>query len=289
MIEYQNLYDNLIDLALDEDLGDIGDITTDATIPPNQKGTAKLISKEVGIVCGLDIFIRVFKKVDPSIEFISCFYDGDEVTKGDEIIKISGSLNSILKAERTALNFIQRLSGISTFSSRLKKIVSGSNTKILDTRKTNPAYRELEKYAVRTGGVDNHRIGLYDQFMIKDNHIEAAGSISLAVEKVKNFKEEKKLTALIEVEVKDVKELYEALATDVDVIMLDNMDNDLIKECIQIRKESKFKPKFEVSGNVTEKRVVELVDFGVDFISLGALTHSVKAMDYSLLVNNSEK
>ncbi len=284
MIEYQDIYDNLIDLALDEDLGEDGDITTDATIPVSQKGIAKLIAKESGIVCGLDIFTRVFKKIDSDITFVTSCKDGDEVSSGDEIITISGSLNSILKAERTALNFIQRLSGISSFSSRLQKIVSGTNTKILDTRKTNPAYRELEKYAVRTGGASNHRIGLYDQFMIKDNHIEAAGSITNAVNKVKKYKKDKNLSALVEVEVKDVKELEEALVNDVCIIMLDNMDNDLIKRCIRIRGKSDFNPKFEVSGNVTEERVKELVKFGVDFISLGALTHSVIAMDYSLLV-----
>jgi len=284
MIEYQNLYDNLIDLALEEDLGKDGDITTDATIPVSQEGIAKLVAKEGGVVCGLDVFIRVFKKIDKEITFVSSYYDGDEVSSGDEIITISGSLNSILKAERTALNFIQRLSGISTFSSRLKKIVSGTNTKILDTRKTNPAYRVLEKYAVRTGGVDNHRIGLYDQFMIKDNHIEASGSITNAVDKVKKYKKDKNLSALIEVEVKDINELEEALTNDVSIIMLDNMDNNLIKKCILIREKSDFNPKFEISGNVTEERVKELVKFGVDFISLGALTHSVIAMDYSLLV-----
>ena len=273
--------DHLIDLALAEDFGQPGDITTLATIPEEKEGEAVLIAKADGIICGLELFERVFLKLNEQIMTEVYVKDGDRVKKGDRILMLKGSLRAILMGERTALNFIQRLSGIATFSAELAEIVSGSNTKILDTRKTLPGFRLLDKYAVKTGGSDNHRIGLYDMFMIKDNHIEAAGSITEAVKRVKSYRIANNLTAAIEVEVKNSTELQEALAAEVDVIMLDNMNNQQIAECVQINNR---RSKLEVSGNVTAERVRELVTIGVDYISLGALTHSVKAFDLSLLV-----
>jgi len=274
-------YEHLIDLAYEEDFEAYGDITTNGTIPVKTQGKAVLVAKADGVICGLDIFRMAFGKIDTTLKFELFCKDGEEVAVGDKVLVIEGSLNSILKAERTALNFIQRLSGISTFASRLAKLVAGTKTEILDTRKTLPGYRLLDKYAVKTGGATNHRIGLYDMFMIKDNHIEAAGSIPAAIEKAKAYKAEKQLSAPIEVEVKNMDEYLLALAGDVDVIMLDNMDNKTIEQCMKLNDKD---TKLEVSGNVTEQRVKELAHLGVDFISLGALTHSVKALDLSLLV-----
>ena len=275
-------YEHLIELAFREDFEDFGDITTDGTVPAETEGVAVLVAKENGILCGLDIFKSVFDKIDNTLDFKIDFEDGDVVKVGEKVLRIEGSLNSILKGERIALNFIQRLSGISTFSNRLAKLVEGTKTEILDTRKTLPGFRLLDKYAVKTGGATNHRIGLYDMFMIKDNHIEAAGSIQNAIAKVKKYKADMNLTAQIEVEVKNIDEYLIALAGDVDVIMLDNMDNESIAKCLEL---NDGKTKLEVSGNVTEERVKELAHIGVDFISLGALTHSVKALDLSLLVS----
>jgi len=273
--------DYLIDLALAEDFGLYGDITTLATIPEDKEGEAVLFAKADGVICGLELFERVFLKLNDQIMTEVYVKDGDKVNKGDKILLLKGSLRSILMGERTALNFIQRLSGIASFSAELAALVAATKTKILDTRKTLPGFRMLDKYAVKTGGSDNHRIGLYDMFMIKDNHIEGAGSITEAVKRVKAYRSVQNFTAKIEVEVKNTLELQEALDCQVDVIMLDNMDNKTISECVKINNGA---TKLEVSGNVTAERVKELVGLGVDYISLGALTHSVKAFDLSLLV-----
>jgi len=273
--------DYLIDLALAEDFGLYGDITTLATIPEDKEGEAVLFAKADGVICGLELFERVFLKLNDQIMTEVYVKDGDKVNKGDKILLLKGSLRSILMGERTALNFIQRLSGIASFSAELAALVAATKTKILDTRNTLPGFRMLDKYAVKTGGSDNHRIGLYDMFMIKDNHIEGAGSITEAVKRVKAYRSVQNFTAKIEVEVKNTLELQEALDCQVDVIMLDNMDNKTISECVKINNGA---TKLEVSGNVTAERVKELVGLGVDYISLGALTHSVKAFDLSLLV-----
>lgn len=273
--------DYLIDLALAEDFGMAGDITTLATIPEDKEGEACLYAKADGIICGLELFERVFLKLNDQIMTEVYCKDGDKVTKGDRVLLLKGNLRAILMGERTALNFIQRMSGIATFSAQLADLTKGTKTRILDTRKTLPAFRLLDKYAVKTGGATNHRIGLYDMFMIKDNHIEGAGSITEAVKRVKEYRNGNSLTAKIEVEVKNIAELQEAITAKVDVIMLDNMANDLIAECVKINNGS---TKLEVSGNVTAERVQELVKLGVDYISLGAVTHSVKAFDLSLLV-----
>jgi nicotinate-nucleotide pyrophosphorylase (carboxylating) len=276
--------DHLIDLALAEDFGQNGDITTLATIPEDKEGEAVLYAKADGVICGLEIFERVFLKLNEQIMTEVYVKDGDRIKKGDKVLLLKGNLRAILMGERTALNFIQRLSGIASFSAELADLVAGTTTKILDTRKTLPGFRQLDKYAVKTGGADNHRIGLYDMFMIKDNHIEGAGSITEAVKRVKEYRAQANLSVKIEVEVKNIAELNEALTAVVDVIMLDNMNNQLIAECVKI---NNGKSKLEVSGNVTAERVKELVNIGVDYISLGALTHSVKAFDLSLLVKSS--
>ncbi|MBN1971363.1 MAG: carboxylating nicotinate-nucleotide diphosphorylase [Candidatus Delongbacteria bacterium] len=275
-------YWHLIDFALSEDLDIIGDITTDSTIKENATSTARLIAKEDGVICGLQIFDEVFHYLDKSLKCDYFFKDGDIVRKGDLVAKIDGNLRAILKGERTALNFIQRLSGISSFAHKLVNLVANTKTEILDTRKTTPGYRYLEKYAVKTGGASNHRIGLFDMFLIKDNHIAGAGGVVEAVNRAVNYRKENGIIAKIEIEVPDLQSFRIALDTVVDIIMLDNMTNEQIEECIKLNNGSK---KIEVSGNLTYERVKELSSFGVDYLSLGALTHSVKSLDLSLLVD----
>jgi len=275
------IYIPLIKKALKEDLGRNGDITTDSIIPEKQKGRAVLKAKSEGILCGLAVFEDTFFYIDKDLKIETFFKDGDKLEKGDIVAVIRGRLNSILKAERTALNFIQRMSGISTAAHQFVKAVEGTKAKILDTRKTLPGFRILDKYAVKTGGAENHRMGLFDMFLIKDNHIAAAGSVSKAVENVLKFKKENRLKAKIEIEIKNISEFKEALALDVDWIMLDNMKADEIRKCVSL---NKGKKKLEVSGNVSIDTVGKLAETGVDFISSGSLTHSVKALDLSLLV-----
>jgi len=275
------IYIPLIKKAISEDMGKNGDITTDSIIPDKQKGKAVLKAKAGGILSGLEIFEDTFFYIDKKLKIETFFSDGDAVEKGDIIAVIQGRLNSILKAERTALNFIQRMSGISTSANQFVQAVKGTNAKILDTRKTLPGFRALDKYAVKTGGAENHRMGLFDMFLIKDNHIAAAGSITKAVDKAIEFRTSKKLNSKIEVEVKNLKEFKEALKLDIDIIMLDNMSIEEIKKCVTLNKKNK---KLEVSGNVTIETVGKLAETGVDYISSGSLTHSVKALDLSLLV-----
>ncbi|HAQ61010.1 TPA: carboxylating nicotinate-nucleotide diphosphorylase [Candidatus Delongbacteria bacterium] len=275
------IYVPLIKKALKEDLGKNGDITTDSIIPEKQKGKAVLKAKSNGILCGLEVFEDTFFYVDKDLKIETFFKDGNRLEKGDVVAVIKGRLNSILKAERTALNFIQRMSGISTAADQFVSAVSGTNATILDTRKTLPGFRILDKYAVKTGGAKNHRMGLFDMFLIKDNHISAAGSVTKAIEKALKFKKDNKLKAKIEVEIKNITEFKEALALEVDWIMLDNMKTDEIKKCVSL---NKGKKKLEVSGNVTLDTVRKLAETGVDYISSGSLTHSVKALDLSLLV-----
>ena len=274
-------YKELIKLAFEEDLDKIGDITTNSIIPANQEGKAILKTKENGVVSGIGIFKDCFEYIDSSVEVDFSIGDGDKVSFGDVIATMNGKLNSILKAERTALNFIQRSSGISTLTSKFVEKLDGTKTKILDTRKTLPGFRLLDKYAVKMGGGKNHRIGLYDMFLIKDNHIKAAGSIEKAIEKAKEYKEENSLDAKIEVEIKNIAEFKVALANSVDIIMLDNMSVEDIGECVSLNNTD---TKLEISGNVTIDTVGKIANTGVDYISSGALTHSVKGLDLSLLV-----
>ncbi len=266
--------DQIIDLALEEDIRD-GDITTDSIISPNENAGAIIISKADGIISGLPVAEKVFRKLDSGIHWKEHKSDGDPITKGDLIVEFSGSLRALLTGERTALNFLQRMSGISTATSKFVDAVKGYNVKILDTRKTAPGMRMFDKYAVKMGGGTNHRIGLYDMVMIKDNHIKGAGSITKAVEKVRaNVEKEIK----IEIETTNIEEVKEALAVNADIIMLDNMNLEMMKECVKI---IDHKAMVEASGGINLESIAEIAETGVDFISAGALTHSVKALDLS--------
>jgi nicotinate-nucleotide pyrophosphorylase (carboxylating) len=266
--------DEIIDLALREDIG-AGDITTDAIINQNDNADAFIISKADGIISGLPIAEMIFQKLGKNILRQQYFKDGQQVHKGDLIVEFSGHLRALLTGERTALNFLQRMSGISTATAEFVEAVKGTNVKILDTRKTAPGQRMLDKYAVKMGGGTNHRIGLYDMVMIKDNHIKAAGSITEAVTKVRLKTGE---GIKIEVETTNADEVHEALAVKADIIMLDNMGLDLMKECVDI---INHKALVEASGGVMLENLKAIAATGVDFISVGALTHSVKALDLS--------
>lgn len=270
------LLDNIIRKALEEDLG-WGDITTDSTVSDNVQIEGNFIAKEDGIICGIEVCKRTFMLLDASIEFIEYKKDGDRVKKGDLIAFIKGSALSILKGERVCLNFFQRMSGIATFTDDFVKKVEGLPVKIVDTRKTVPGLRILDKYAVRIGGGFNHRYNLSDMVLIKDNHIKASGGIGVAISKAR---EAVTHTVKIEVEVESLSQLQEALDAGADIIMLDNMSPETMKEAVSI---AKCKVLLEASGNVTLNNVREIAETGVDFISIGALTHSVKALDISLI------
>lgn len=265
----------LIEAALDEDIG-AGDITTWALLTGNERGVAATIAKDQIVVAGIDIFREVFETYDEYLAFNATCYDGDIAGPGDVIAEISGSLRSILTAERVALNFFQRMCGIATITGLFVDKVKGTKARILDTRKTLPGHRDLDKYAVRIGGGFNHRLGLDGGVMIKDNHIIAAGSISKAVTLASNSIPP---TIKIEVEVKNREEVMEALSSGVDIIMLDNMSISDMKEAVSL---IDGKALVEASGNVTLENVREIAETGVDFISVGALTHSVKVADLSL-------
>jgi len=264
----------LFDLAYAEDIGD-GDITTNNLVPPEDIKTAILVAKEEGVIAGLPVAEMVFKKFDKNIEWNEKMADGSKVKPGDILVEFKGNYRALLTGERKALNFLQRLSGIATYASRCMKEIEGNNVEILDTRKTLPGYRHLDKYAVRMGGASNHRFGLYDMVMIKDNHIQVAGGIKEAVESIRK-KVPKSIK--IEVETTDLEQVQEALDSDVDIIMLDNMSSKLMREAVQLINK---RAKIEASGNMTIKRIHKVASTGVDYISIGALTHSVKALDIS--------
>ena len=273
MENFKNL-NTLIEMALDEDLHDIGDITSES-IFSGELYSYKLMAKESGILCGLDIFITVMKQVDSRIEITTLFKDRDHISRGDIIAEISGPVVSILKAERTALNFISHLSAIATKTSIFVKHADG-RVIILDTRKTIPGYRELEKYAVRCGGGENHRMGLYDMVMIKDNHSDAAGGITAAVERVKaKWGDRYK----IEIETRNLDEVKEALICGADRIMLDNMSDGDMETAVDY---IAGKAETEASGNMNLQRIKNVSLTGVDYISFGELTNSIKAFDFSL-------
>lgn len=265
--------------ALIEDIGH-GDITTTLTIDQSSRSEAVLTVKEDTVVAGLPFFEAVFYIVDPGVEIRALAVDGQLVTKSSRIASVVGSTRSILTAERVALNIVQRLCGVAALTRQFVSAVAGLPVKIVDTRKTTPNMRYMEKYAVRAGGGDNHRFGLYDGVLIKDNHITAAGGIKNAVEKVKKTP----LLTKIEVEVKNIEELKEALATNVDVIMLDNMDTETMKQAVAIAREVKSGVLIEASGNVTLQNVRKIAETGVDIISTGSITHSAKAADISLKI-----
>lgn len=272
--------DRAIDAALEEDVGP-GDVTTLWTVREDAMARADLIAKAEGVIAGLEVAARVFLRVDARVVFTPHLADGQRVVPGDRIVEVAGPARGILTAERTALNFLQRLSGIATATSACVAAVAGTGAKILDTRKTAPGLRLLDKYAVRAGGGVNHRVGLFDMALIKDNHIEAADGIPSAVHRVRTGLAQEGLR--IEVEVKNLDELREALGCRVDRIMLDNMDPDTMREAVRIVHASPDRPEIEASGGVTLETLRAVAETGVDFISLGALTHSVKALDISLL------
>jgi nicotinate-nucleotide pyrophosphorylase (carboxylating) len=270
---------NLIDLALSEDIG-TGDITSQTLIPGSLTGKAIIVAKQEGIVAGLEVAKRVFQSVDAGIAFKYHVKDGDRVKAQEKVASIQGKVRSILTAERTALNFLQRLSGIASLTAKYVERVKGTKAKILDTRKTTPGMRILEKYAVRMGGGENHRMGLSDMILIKENHIKAAGGISKAVKKAKRKCGKRK----IEVEVRDFKEVTEAASTATDWIMLDNMTVREMKKAVDLISSANRKIKIEASGGVTLKNVRDTALTGVNYISVGALTHSAPALDLSLIL-----
>lgn len=267
--------DGAILRALREDITS-EDITTNAVVLPDKHGKADLICKQSGIIAGLEVFRRVFELLDPTAVFESTYKDGDAITKGDRIGVLSGDLRAILSGERTALNFLQRMSGIATFTKDLSDELVGTNTKLLDTRKTTPNMRVFEKYAVKAGGGYNHRFNLSDGVLIKDNHIGAAGGVKQAIQRAKEYAP---FVRKIEVEVESLAMLDEALEAGADIIMLDNMcDEDIRTAVIRVAGRAQT----ECSGNITKDRLRQLAAMGVDFISVGALTHSAPILDLSL-------
>jgi nicotinate-nucleotide pyrophosphorylase (carboxylating) len=271
------IVNDLVKLALAEDIGP-GDITTDYLIDESSVGEGYIVAKESLVIAGLELAKKVFLTLDPSIEFTSDYYDGNSVGEGTTIVTIKGNLRALLKGERTALNFLQRLSGISTNVRGYVEEMGESKTRLVDTRKTVPGWRSLEKYAVRVGGAFNHRMALYDGVLIKDNHIAACGSIKKAVNSIRNYVSH---LVKIEVEVSNFEELQEALDVGADVIMLDNMSVEHVEEAVAIVDGNAL---VEVSGSVTIDQLKVLAATGVDIISSGALTHQSRAVDLSMLI-----
>ncbi len=267
----------LIRLALEEDVGP-GDVTTEALIEPERMATAVIFAKEPLILAGLQVAQEVFTTLDPAMRFDTTFQDGDRVENRDEILSVRGRLRALLTGERTALNFLQRLSGISTLTRQYVDQVAGSKVRLVDTRKTTPGWRRLEKYAVKIGGADNHRFGLYDGILIKDNHIEACGGIREAVNRIRS---DRRRALQIEVEVSNLREVKEAVESGADIIMLDNMNLNDIKRMVTL---IRGKALIEASGRVALDSVAEIANSGVDIISIGAVTHSARAVDISMRV-----
>lgn len=271
----KTLFDTIITMSLNED-APFGDITTNGTVPADARVSGRFIAKDDGVLCGIDIAERTFALVGDGVEIKKFFQDGDNIKKGDVIAEINGNARTILTGERTALNLMQRASGIATQTAEAVKSVKGTKALIADTRKTMPGLRLLDKYAVRVGGGSNHRFNLSDGILIKDNHISAAGSITNAVLAARRNSPH---TLKIEVEVENFEQLEEALAVKADIIMLDNMSNSDMKKAVQIINGRAI---IEASGNMGEKNLAEVASTGIDLISIGALTHSVKALDISL-------
>ena len=277
---YDSLIDRLIDLAIEEDIA-TGDITTNAIIPVHAKAVAEMKAKADGVISGLEIAKQVFERFEKDIVWEPLVTDGTAVKKGDIILRIEASYRTLLCGERLSLNILQRMSGIATATSHYMKELAGTHTQLLDTRKTAPGLRVLDKMAVKDGGAINHRMGLYDMAMIKDNHIKVAGGITNAVNAVRAH-----IPAgiKIEVETTNLAEVREALATHADIIMLDNMSNAEMAEAVKI---IHGQAKTEASGNMSIPRLKEVAATGVDFISVGALTHSVTALDISMNIQKN--
>mgnify|MGYP000407655077 CR=1 FL=1 len=267
--------DKYIMMALEEDITS-EDISTNSVMPEYQKGEVQLICKQDGIIAGLGVFKRVFELLDDTVEFEMNVKDGDEVKKGQLMAVVTGDIRALLSGERTALNYLQRMSGIATYTNSIVKLLAGSKTTLLDTRKTTPNMRIFEKYAVKVGGATNHRYNLSDAVMLKDNHIGAAGGITEAVKRARAYVS---FVNKIEVEVENIDMAREAAEVGADIIMLDNMTNEDMAKAVEM---TNGKALLEASGNVTSETIRAIAETGVDIISIGAITHSVKAFDISM-------
>ena len=277
-MQYENLINKLLDLGIEEDIN-TGDVTTESIIPESMNAVATMTAKQEGIVSGIEIVKMVYDRFQDNVVFAPYFKDGDFVKKGEVILKIEASYPTLLKGERLSLNLFQRMSGIATETAKYVRELEGTGTELLDTRKTAPGMRVIDKLAVKHGGGTNHRMGLYDMAMIKDNHIKMAGGIPKAVEQVRAKIDP---SIKIEVETTNLVEVKQAIEAGADIIMLDNMSNDAMKEAVEVIKSSGKGIKTEASGNMSIPRLIEVAATGVDYISVGALTHTVKAMDISM-------
>lgn len=267
--------DKLIRMALEEDITS-EDVSTNAVMPTNVKGTVDLIAKEDGVIAGMDVYARVFKLLDESMEIEMFCQDGDEVKKGDLMAKVTGDIRVLLSGERVALNYLQRMSGIATYTRSVVKLLEGSGVTLLDTRKTTPNCRVFEKYAVRVGGGCNHRYNLSDGVLLKDNHIGAAGSITKAIQMAKAYAP---FVRKIEIEVETLEQVKEAVEAGADIIMLDNMTPEVMKQAVEL---IDGRAQTECSGNITKENIQKIREIGVDFVSSGALTHSAPILDISM-------
>ena len=277
-MQYENLINKLLDLGIEEDIN-TGDITTESIIPATMNGVATMTAKQDGVISGLDIVKMVYDRFQSDVIFTPYFKDGDRVKKGDVILKIEATYPTLLRGERLSLNIFQRMCGIATETAKYVKELEGTHTELLDTRKTAPGLRVLDKMAVKHGGGTNHRMGLYDMAMIKDNHIKMAGGIAKAVEQVRARIAQ---GIKIEVETTNIDEVHQAIAAGADIIMLDNMDTQAMTEAVKIINAANKGIKTEASGNMSIPRLKEVAATGVDYISVGALTHTVKGMDISM-------
>lgn len=285
MAHENSALDRLIDLAFDEDLGAAGDVTTDATVPASARAIGRVRAKQDLVLAGTDVFARVFERLDPTVRLARLAKDGDAIKKGTVVLTAEGSARSLLIGERPALNFLMRLSGVATQAHALARTLDGTNTRLIDTRKTTPGWRAIEKDAVRAGGCANHRFGLFDGILIKDNHIEAAGGIKSAVEGARARAHH---LVKIEVEASTLEQVNECLALDVEAILLDNMDDALLKLAVEAARaysaRTGRKIVLEASGNMTAERLPRVAACGVDLISMGALTHQAVSVDLSMKI-----
>lgn len=284
-MQYENLINKLIDLGIEEDIN-TGDITTESIIPESMTATATMTAKQDGVISGLEIVKMVYDRFQDDVVFTPYFNNGDHVKKGDVILKIEATYPTLLRGERLSLNIFQRMCGIATETARYVKELAGTHTQLLDTRKTAPGLRVLDKMAVKHGGGTNHRMGLYDMSMIKDNHIKMAGGIAKAVEQVRSRIPS---DIKIEVEATNLDEVKQAIDAGADIIMLDNMGNSAMKEAVATIREASKEIKTEASGNMSIERLREVAETGVDYISVGALTHTVKGMDISMNIQIDNK
>ena len=267
--------DKLIRMALEEDITS-EDVSTNAVMPTKVQGTVDLIAKEDGVIAGMDVYARVFKLLDEDTEIETFCHDGDEVREGDLMAKVTGDIRVLLSGERVALNYLQRMSGIATYTRSVAKLLEGSGVTLLDTRKTTPNCRVFEKYAVRVGGGCNHRYNLSDGVLLKDNHIGAAGSITKAIQMAKAYAP---FVRKIEIETETLEQVAEAVEAGADIIMLDNMQPEVMKQAVAL---IDGRGQTECSGNITKENIARICEIGVDFVSSGALTHSAPILDISM-------